>query len=143
MSARDLAKAIAASPKAETGLPTGTDLTFRAPWEARIFALVVVMVERGAITWREFQEQLVAEITKVESGQATVADDPGEDGADPQSADQHVYYSCWTRTAEDVLRRHGLVSAGDVERHMDHLQNSLEEIRRSQLNHAGPVHEGH
>ena len=43
---------------------TEPDQPFTAPWQAKAFALVVALHERGHFTWPQWTEALAAEIAK-------------------------------------------------------------------------------
>ena len=38
------------------------ELVFEAPWERRLFGLTMALVERGAIDYESFRQNLIAEI---------------------------------------------------------------------------------
>ncbi len=58
---------------------------FTAPWQARVFALVVALAEQGRFPWPEFQRRLIEEVAR--------------DGDDPEH-----YYECWLAAAERLVR---------------------------------------
>lgn len=54
------------------GIPRDADgPVFREPWEARAFAVALVLHERGMFTWPDWAATLIAEIRRVQA-----ADDP-------------------------------------------------------------------
>lgn len=65
---------------------------FREPWEARAFALVVALHERGLFTWSEWAETLGREL----------AGDPGDDGS--------RYYEHWLAALETISAAKGLAA---------------------------------
>jgi len=69
-------------------IPTDEDreLIFHDPWEAKAFALVVHLYQRGHFTWPEWAEQLSEEIADA--------------GA---TFDGSTYYLCWLSAAERLL----------------------------------------
>ncbi len=65
--------------------------------QAQVFAMTVVLHERGLFTWPEWAEALSRRVR----GEAA-------DGSD--------YYECWAAALEDVLARRDVASPEDVER---------------------------
>jgi len=116
---------------------------FHAPWEARIFALVVTLVEAGHFPWSEFQDRLATELVAAEgSGRAA-----GETDAAGAEGINRYYYDCWLAAAEATLSAAAIVAPGAVKNHMNDLQAHVEGVRNHQLNtgsgvSAGPVAQG-
>ena len=75
--------------------------TFQEPWEARAFAIVVSLHDRGLYTWREWADALAARIA--------AADAVGVDVTDS-------YYRCWFAALEDLLAVKGIGSDGEAAR---------------------------
>ena len=74
------------------GIPKDKDgPVFRAPWEARAFALTVTMHEQGVFTWPEWAEALSGAIKRSES----------EEGVD----NGERYYEHWLAALEDIVAR--------------------------------------
>jgi len=67
------------------------ELVFEQPWHARAFGLVMALVDGGALTYEEFQEQLVAQV-------------PLHDG----------YYDAWLAALEDACAIRALVLPAEV-----------------------------
>lgn len=61
---------------------------FRAPWEAKAFAIQLALFEAGAFTWREWADRLGAEIAR---------DDLSDD------AEGSAYYRYWLRALEGLI----------------------------------------
>jgi nitrile hydratase accessory protein len=61
---------------------------FAEPWEARAFAIVVMLHERGVFSWKEWSDTLAEEIR--EGGQA--------------------YYEHWLRALEKLVERKQLIA---------------------------------
>jgi nitrile hydratase accessory protein len=74
---------------------------FAAPWEAKAFALVVALHQRGVFPWRAFHEALAVEVAR----------DAGRADPDGQSA---LYYKQWVAAAVAVLDRLGLVDDATI-----------------------------
>lgn len=83
------------------------ELVFRAPWESRVFGATLVLYDRGAFTWDEFRERLIAAIARAEAVRAPAAPAPV---AAPESA-PFPYYECWLEALEDLLAAKGLCAA--------------------------------
>ena len=73
---------------------------FNAPWEARIFSLVVQLGDRGVFTWSEWAEALGAAIRKAQAA------------GDPDLGD--TYYRHWIRALEALLAERGLADAPTI-----------------------------
>lgn len=103
---------------------------FHAPWEARIFALVVTLVEARHFPWSAFQDRLAAELVAAEaSGRAAEETDlAGDEGIN------RYYYSCWLAAAEATLSAAAIVAPDAVENHIDDLRARVEGVRNQQLN---------
>lgn len=76
------------------------ELMFSAPWEATVFALAVALSDAGEIDWREFHQQLIAEIQQWED--------------QPQQAEDWDYYKRWLAALENVLCRRGLLTQSEL-----------------------------
>lgn len=74
--------------------------TFREPWEAQAFAIVVKLHEAGLFTWTEWAEAL--------SGEIRAAQQAG----DPDTG--VTYYRHWLAALESLVRRKGLVSDSEL-----------------------------
>lgn len=70
---------------------------FSEPWEARAFALVLSLSERGLFTLAEFQEALIARIGEFEKAGCVVSDTD--------------YYTRWIEALEDLLAKSGMLKA--------------------------------
>ncbi len=94
-----VATAIQSIPTVEQGSPL-----FGAPWQAKVFALVVSLVETGQFEWVDFQQHLVEEVECT-----TIA------GATAEEISEQ-YFECWLRAAERVLENEALVVESDLRR---------------------------
>ena len=70
---------------------------FAAPWQAQVFAMTVVLHERGLFTWPEWAQALGRRV---------------RDG----SVDGRDYYECWAAALEDMLAARAVTSPEDVDR---------------------------
>jgi nitrile hydratase accessory protein len=66
------------------------ELAFAAPWEGRVFALAVTLVERLGLPWDEFRLRL----------RAAIADEPGR-----------PYYESWAAALEALIVSLGLTTS--------------------------------
>ena len=64
---------------------------FAAPWEAKAFALTVLLNERGVFEWSDWAEALGAEVAK-----------------------GGPYYEAWLRALQAMLARSGVASEAEV-----------------------------
>ena len=76
------------------------ELVFAEPWEGRAFGLVMVLVDRGVLSYDDFRRRLIAEIQAWEEGH------PDGEG--------YSYYRCWLRALEAELEAQSLVLPGDL-----------------------------
>lgn len=92
------------SAAATFGVDLDREPTFRAPWQARAFAVAVALAD-DAYDWDAFQGRLVAETER-----AAAVDDPGEGGpgGDPDAAES-AYYERWLSALEATLVDRGLL----------------------------------
>ncbi|QIE44265.1 nitrile hydratase accessory protein [Pseudohalocynthiibacter aestuariivivens] len=100
---------------------------FRAPWQARIFALIVGCVHAGHVPWATFQARLAREITEMEK-------------AAPSGAAQSVeneYFECWLQAAEATLQAEGVIAEGDIAAQIADLRVAIAAIRTAQSTPAG------
>jgi nitrile hydratase accessory protein len=78
---------------------------FREPWEAKAFAMVVRLHERGLFTWKEWAEALSSEIrTASATGDADLGD---------------TYYQHWLKALETMAAAKGATSVGELARYQD------------------------
>jgi nitrile hydratase accessory protein len=73
------------------GLPRGADLpVFNDPWEARAFAMVLALQERGFFTWTQWADALSRQIALAQAaGDADLGD---------------TYYQHWLLALESLVR---------------------------------------
>ncbi len=91
------------------GLPMDDDgVVFAAPWEAKAFALVVHLHQRGAFEWNAWVKALANEI----------AVDRTQGGVTP-------YYQLWLAAAESLMTGHALIDA-------EHLAATRDTLRAAQ-----------
>lgn len=90
-------------------IPTGPDddIVFRAPWEARAFALVVQLHRQGHFTWPQWAATLGEEIRHAGAG---------SDGGD--------YYLLWLTAAEKLVAAQALCADGELRAVKDALENA-------------------
>jgi nitrile hydratase accessory protein len=79
------------------GIPKqGNSPTFNEPWEARAFAMVLMLQERGLFTWPDWTAALAAEIALAQ-----------------QRGDQDLgdtYYKHWLQALEKLLVDRGTIT---------------------------------
>jgi nitrile hydratase accessory protein len=69
------------------------ELVFRAPWEARTFALAFALIGRLGLPWDAFRQRLIEQIQR----------DPGR-----------AYYENWTLALESLVLGLGISDAADL-----------------------------
>jgi nitrile hydratase accessory protein len=75
---------------------------FRAPWEAKAFALVVRLHEAGCFSWSEWAERLAKEIERARAA------------GDPDLGD--TYYEHWLAALEGIVADKDLLSQVELAR---------------------------
>ena len=95
---------------------------FQAPWQARVFALMVEAVKAGHFPWTDFQARLVQALA------------PGGEGAggDGDETIERQYFDAWLRAAEETLLALGLIGAGEVDRQIETVRAHVDQIRATQ-----------
>jgi nitrile hydratase accessory protein len=86
------------------------EVVFAEPWQARAFAMVVSLHERGLYTWAEWADALA---TRIKAAQAA---------GDPDIGD--TYYHHWLGALEDLLARKGVGSPAETVRWRDAWQHA-------------------
>jgi nitrile hydratase accessory protein len=75
---------------------------FKEPWEARVFAMVLRLHQRGLFTWTEWADALAHEIQAArDAGDADLGD---------------TYYHHWLRALEVMAARKGATSVDELAR---------------------------
>lgn len=85
---------------------------FVEPWEARIFAIVVALHNRGAFAWSEFQKLLIEEI-----------------GAAEASGRNRPYYESWLAAAERLIEKLDLAMSAEIDAEVQRLRPDDRTIR--------------
>ena len=85
------------------------ELLFEAPWEARAFGVVIALYENGLFEWKEFQQGLIAEISRWEKN------------ASPNA--EYKYYERWLAALQELVKEKGLCAAPDIEARATELSN--------------------
>ncbi|MCP4767309.1 MAG: nitrile hydratase accessory protein [Gammaproteobacteria bacterium] len=96
---------------------------FHAPWQARIFALIVATVKQGHLPWKTFQVQLVKAITEKERGRS----------GDEEMKTDNDYFDCWLTAVEETLKHEGIIAGEDIGRKIEEIASSIAGIRAGQL----------
>jgi nitrile hydratase accessory protein len=93
-----------ASPLGLAGFPRDEQgPVFKEPWEAKAFAMVLRLHERGLFTWPEWAGALSHEIRAAQaSGDADLGDS---------------YYQHWLRALESMVARKGATSGDELARY--------------------------
>lgn len=100
----------------------GEEAVFSAPWEAKAFALVVHLHQRGAFAWSDWVSTLSAEIA-----------------ADKMREGETPYYLLWLSAAEKLVTRQGLVA----EQNLQLAREALHAAQGQAHDHAHDHHHHH
>jgi nitrile hydratase accessory protein len=97
-------------PDASTLLEEGENISFDAPWQARAFAIAVMLSEYydDKYTWSEFQHELVAAIDT--DGKA---DEPSDTLNESDRESQ--YYEQWLQALEHIVLENRLVNPDEID----------------------------
>ncbi len=98
---------------------------FREPWHARIFAVMVALVQERRCEWKTFQRRLTAELAEHQAVEASLS----PEGIDLQ------YFDCWLHAAEDTLIDGGFLDEADISGQIEVIRATIKEIRDIQLGH--------
>jgi nitrile hydratase accessory protein len=101
---------------------------FQAPWQARIFALIVATVKQGHLPWKTFQVRLAKAIKEKEAAE----NEAGMSGKETVKIDNN-YFDCWLVAVEETLKHEGIIADEDVGRKIEEIGSSIAQIRASQL----------
>lgn len=82
------------------------ELVFQAPWEGRVFAMAVLMTEKGMCPWTAFNGKFVEEISEAERLS------PGEEMVSS-------YYKHWMQAFEKLLMEKNIVSPDQLQMRTD------------------------
>ena len=85
------------------------ELLFDEPWEARAFGMVIALYENGLFEWKEFQQQLIAEVRRWESV------------ASPDA--EYHYYDRWLAAFQVLIQEKGICTSPDIESRTTELIN--------------------
>lgn len=96
---------------------------FRKAWHARIFTLIVTLVNNEKIPWISFQKRLVASLKAHQKLDQPLTDEQ----VDLQ------YFDCWLEAAEQTLLFEGFVGASDIAMQIEVIRRTVAEIREGQL----------
>ncbi|MCY1235542.1 nitrile hydratase accessory protein [compost metagenome] len=99
------------------GMPDdGDGPVFRAPWEAKAFAVAVQLSQKGLFTWTEWAETFSTEIKRAE----------GEREFKVEEDDGSRYYYIWLTALEKMLETRDIVAHEELdERHQYLIDNPV------------------
>lgn len=100
---------------------------FEAPWQARIFALIVSLVKEGHLPWKAFQAHLVGAISEHHDTDQQIA----------TASLEGDYFQNWLIAVEKTLKDLDFMNEGDLTRKIAELQSSTTRTRELQLQQRG------
>lgn len=109
--------------KVEASIPRDEGPLFPQAWHARVFALVVALVERGQIAWTDFQPLLVQHLNQDQSAV----------GSDREINER--YFDAWLDAAETTLAEKRFFTQGELLEQCESIRATVEHVRREQLGH--------
>lgn len=96
---------------------------FSAPWQAKAFAIVVQLADKGAFEWKDWVDQFSAEVAKAE-----------QHNYQPETD----YYPCWVRALENLLATNKVMDSAALNNAVD---NTLANWPHpDHIAHTEPVH---
>lgn len=81
------------------------DPAFEEPWQAKAFAITVLLHERGLFAWTEWADVLSRHCAGLHPSAGNAA----------SSGDAGAYYSAWMRALEEIVSAKGLASPALIE----------------------------
>jgi len=78
-------------------LDAAEDIRFDAPWEAKVFSIIVKLSQQGCFTWAEWVDCFSKEVAAADAVEAA--------GGQPKT-----YYEQWLAAAETLLVAKGMTS---------------------------------
>ncbi len=84
------------------------ELTFDAEWEGRVFGMAVALNDQGLYPWRQFRDELAAQI-----GAADAAPDPSTYYERFLAAFERLALARGLITPEELEQRHGEYASGE------------------------------
>lgn len=99
---------------------------FRAPWEARAFALALELHQAGWFTWPEWAERLAAAIERARAA------------GDPDLGD--TYYHHWLAALEGLVADKGVLDPGELARRKREWENAADRTPHGHPIELGPPH---
>jgi nitrile hydratase accessory protein len=118
---------------------------FKAPWQARAFAIAVVLsnYEEGVYTWDDFQGNLVDEVQSA----ANAAEPPDEANLGADIAwSEATYYERWLDALEQVLLEEGVVDPDEMRHRVREFADGdrdASEFVGGEHSHTHPHPDGH
>jgi nitrile hydratase accessory protein len=100
----------------------GHEPQFQAPWQARVFALMVSMVNNHHFPWKNFQERLAAAIKRQEETDR------------PQTGQEisQQYFDCWLMASQETLLSEGFLTLDNIAAQIEVIKSKASEIRENQ-----------
>ena len=99
----------------------GANPVFRQPWEAKAFAMVVIMNAKGLFPWKVWVDHLSAVIAEA------AEEDPDEDGS--------RYYYHWLAALERVLEDRGISTPIEITEREDEVVAHVNHHHHEQKQH--------
>jgi nitrile hydratase accessory protein len=92
------------------------EMIFHNPWESRVFAMAVLLFEKGGYSWKVFQEEFAEMIGEAESQK-------------PDKEFVSDYYHHWMQALEKVLLKKEMLT-------QEQLQTRSDEFEKGQRHHV-------
>lgn len=109
---------------AEASIPRDEGPLFPQAWHARVFALIVALVERGQIAWTDFQPALVQHLKQEQSA-----------GRSHGEINER-YFDAWLEAAEKVLAERRFFTDGEMAEQQERIRATVEHVRQEQRGHS-------
>jgi nitrile hydratase accessory protein len=92
------------------------ELIFHTPWESRIFAMAVLLSEKGIYPWKTFNGEFSHEVGEAEQNH-------------PETDVVSVYYQLWSQAFEKLLLDQNVLSR-------EQLESRIEEFASGKRHHV-------
>jgi nitrile hydratase accessory protein len=100
------------------------EAVFAESWEARAFALALMLSDRGTFEWEAFRQRLIAAIAEADAAKAAGREVP-------------TYYECWMTALAEVLGSRSLLDGAELDARAAEIAAHAPEPTRALS--AGPI----
>ena len=85
------------------------EVVFEEPWQGRIFAMAILLHEKGLFSWPEFQAELIAVISVWDNTES--------------SESNYQYYEHFSEALKNLLNKKDIVGSGEISDRFDEFRS--------------------